>query len=136
MQKFKKALISECKAHALCYFFQVYMQFYSAHAQFNVIYNFTILSLSNFTQPQSKCLFLFPLRQVRTFVYVTDIFFLLFPPFVGFQSIAYQGCQMVYFQTKNANLGKFWWAWQWKMLVYLMTILLFYGHLVDFPPFW
>jgi hypothetical protein len=28
-----------------------------------------------------------------------------------------QGCQMVYFQTKNANLGKFWRALQWKMYV-------------------
>jgi hypothetical protein len=28
---------------------------------------------------------------------------------------------MVYFQTKNANLGKFWWTLVWKM---------FYGHLV------
>jgi hypothetical protein len=33
-----------------------------------------------------------------------------------------QGCQMVYFQTKNPNLGKFWRALEWKMLVYFMTI--------------
>jgi hypothetical protein len=26
-----------------------------------------------------------------------------------------QGCQMVSFQTKNPNLGKFWRAWDWKM---------------------
>jgi hypothetical protein len=38
-----------------------------------------------------------------------------------------QGCQMVCFQTKNANLDKFWRALQWKMLVYV-----FYGHLVHF----
>jgi hypothetical protein len=25
-------------------------------------------------------------------------------------------CQMVYFQTKNPNLGKFWRVLQWKML--------------------
>jgi hypothetical protein len=46
-----------------------------------------------------------------------------------------QGCQMVYFQTKNTSLGKFWRALQWKMLVYFMAILcmlqscdIFYGH--------
>jgi hypothetical protein len=31
-----------------------------------------------------------------------------------------QGCQMVCFQTKNQNLGKFWRVSQWKMLVYFM----------------
>jgi hypothetical protein len=33
---------------------------------------------------------------------------------------ANQGCQMVCFQTKNPNLGKFWRVLQWKKLVYLM----------------
>jgi hypothetical protein len=33
-----------------------------------------------------------------------------------------QGCQMVYFQTKNPNLGKFWMDLEWKMLLYFMTI--------------
>jgi hypothetical protein len=28
-----------------------------------------------------------------------------------------QGCQMVCFQTKNPNLGKFWRVLQWKMFV-------------------
>jgi hypothetical protein len=28
-----------------------------------------------------------------------------------------QGCQIIYFQTKNPNLGKFWMALEWKMLV-------------------
>jgi hypothetical protein len=28
-----------------------------------------------------------------------------------------QGCQMVYFQTKNPNLGEFWRASEWEMLV-------------------
>jgi hypothetical protein len=44
---------------------------------------------------------------------------------------------MVYFQTKNSNLGKFCWACKWKMLEYFMAnyyILwpfgIFYGHLV------
>jgi hypothetical protein len=37
---------------------------------------------------------------------------------------------MVYFQTKNTNLGKFWRALQWKMLAYFIaawTILLLSG---------
>jgi hypothetical protein len=34
----------------------------------------------------------------------------------------YQGCQMVSFQTKNPNLGKFWRAQDWKMLLYFMAI--------------
>jgi hypothetical protein len=29
------------------------------------------------------------------------------------------GCQMVCFQTKNPNLGNFWSALDWKMLIYL-----------------
>jgi hypothetical protein len=33
-----------------------------------------------------------------------------------------QGCQMVYFQTKNTNLGKIWRALEWKMLLHFMTI--------------
>jgi hypothetical protein len=33
-----------------------------------------------------------------------------------------QGCQMVYFQTKNPHLGKFWRVLQWKMLVYFVAI--------------
>jgi hypothetical protein len=48
-----------------------------------------------------------------------------------------QGCQMVCFQTKNPNLGKFWWVLQWKMMVYSMdtwsilrSSVIFYGHLV------
>jgi hypothetical protein len=38
-----------------------------------------------------------------------------------FFAASVQGCQMVYFQTKNSNLGKFWRVLQWNMLV-------FYGH--------
>jgi hypothetical protein len=30
-----------------------------------------------------------------------------------------RGCQMVCFQTKNINLGRFWRALDWKMLIYL-----------------
>jgi hypothetical protein len=59
-----------------------------------------------------------------------------------------QCCQMVYFQTKNLNEGKFWKVLQWKVLVfkghfvYFMansTYILrpfgtFCGHLVNFFP--
>jgi hypothetical protein len=52
-----------------------------------------------------------------------------------------QGCQMVYFQTKNTNLGKFWRALWWQILVHLMPIWyilwpfgIFCGHLVYFSP--
>jgi hypothetical protein len=34
-----------------------------------------------------------------------------------------QGCQMVHFQTKNRNLGKFWRVLQRKMLVYVLNSL-------------
>jgi hypothetical protein len=30
---------------------------------------------------------------------------------------------MVYFQTKNPNLGKFWTTLDWKMLIYFMAVL-------------
>jgi hypothetical protein len=36
---------------------------------------------------------------------------------------------MVYFKTKNPNLGKFWRALDWKMLIYLWPLEIFYGHL-------
>jgi hypothetical protein len=37
----------------------------------------------------------------------------------------YQCCQMVCFQTKNPNSGKFWRALEWKMLVYLWSFGIF-----------
>jgi hypothetical protein len=50
-----------------------------------------------------------------------------------------QGCQMVYFQTKNPVLGKFWRALDWKMSIYfkdiwniLQTFGIFYNCLVHF----
>jgi hypothetical protein len=50
---------------------------------------------------------------------------------------------MVSFQTKNPNLGKFWMALHWKMLVYFMAIWnilqtfgIFYGHMVHFRVIW
>jgi hypothetical protein len=54
-----------------------------------------------------------------------------------------EGCQMVCFQTKNPNLGKFWQVLHWKMLVYFMdtwsilrSLVIFYGHLVWFAVIW
>jgi hypothetical protein len=50
---------------------------------------------------------------------------------------------MVYFQTKNPNLGKFLRALDWKMLIYfvdiwnsLQTFVEFYDHLVQFVLIW
>jgi hypothetical protein len=43
--------------------------------------------------------------------------------------VLYQGCQMVYFQTKNPTLGKIWRALEWNVS-YFMTfrnILLPFG---------
>jgi hypothetical protein len=58
---------------------------------------------------------------------------------VNRNSDSYQGCQMVYLNTKNPDLGIFWRAFEWKILVYLMAtwnILpprgTFYGVLVYF----
>jgi hypothetical protein len=54
-----------------------------------------------------------------------------------------QGCQMVYFQTKNHNLGKFWRALDWKMLINFMAVWnilptfgIFYDRLVHFVFIW
>jgi hypothetical protein len=54
-----------------------------------------------------------------------------------------QGCQMVYFQTKNPNSDKFWWALDCKLLIYftaiwntLRTLGIFYDHLVQFVFIW
>jgi hypothetical protein len=47
-----------------------------------------------------------------------------------------QGCQMVYFHTKNLNLGKFFRVLKWKRLVYfksfrpILRTLYYMGHLV------
>jgi hypothetical protein len=54
-----------------------------------------------------------------------------------------QGCQMVSFQTKNTNLGKFWRALDWKTLIYFMAIWnilqtfgILYDHLIHFVFIW
>jgi hypothetical protein len=41
----------------------------------------------------------------------------------------HQGCQMVYFKTKNPELGKFWRALDWKNDI-------FYCHLEYFTDIW
>jgi hypothetical protein len=50
---------------------------------------------------------------------------------------------MVSFQTKNPDLGKFWWALDWKILICFMaiwnilhTFKIFYDHLVHFVFNW
>jgi hypothetical protein len=52
------------------------------------------------------------------------------------QNTAHQGCQMVYFQAENPNLGNFSRASKYKRLVIFMAIWniiqhfsIFYGHL-------
>jgi hypothetical protein len=54
-----------------------------------------------------------------------------------------QGCQMVFFQTKNLDLGKCWRAFEFKKLVYYMAIWnilqpfgILYGHLVISWQIW
>jgi hypothetical protein len=58
-------------------------------------------------------------------------------------SCNFQDCQMVCFQTKNPNLGKFCRVLLWKILVYFMTIWsilrpleIIYCHLVYFVVIW
>jgi hypothetical protein len=50
--------------------------------------------------------------------------------FVFVLSSLCQGCQMVCFQTKNPDMGKFWRALDWK------NVNIFYGHLVHFVFIW
>jgi hypothetical protein len=42
---------------------------------------------------------------------------------------------MVYFQTKNPNLGNFWRVLQWKMVYILWIFGIFYWYFVCFSPF-
>jgi hypothetical protein len=67
----------------------------------------------------------------------------LFSPAAAAAAALHQGCQMVYFQTKKCNLGKFCRALQWKMLVYFMDVVSilrpferFYDSLVYFVAIW
>jgi hypothetical protein len=43
---------------------------------------------------------------------------------------------MVSFQTKNPNLGKFWRAQGWKMLIYFKLFGIFYRHWGYFVTIW
>jgi hypothetical protein len=52
---------------------------------------------------------------------------------LGWQRCRNQGCQMVSFQPKTYNLGKFWRALDWKMLIYFMVI---WKILQTFGIFW
>jgi hypothetical protein len=56
-----------------------------------------------------------------------------------------QGCQVVYFQTKNPNLGKFWRVLQWRRcwlilwpfgLFYCHFVGIYNGHVVYFVNIW
>jgi hypothetical protein len=47
-----------------------------------------------------------------------------------------QGCQIVYFKTKNTTLGNFWRVLQWKTLVYFMDSWSLYSHLAYFIDIW
>jgi hypothetical protein len=65
------------------------------------------------------------------------------PTFDAVETEQMQGCQMVCFQTKNPDLGKFWRVLLWKILVYFMTIWfhlqpseILCGHLVYFVVIW
>jgi hypothetical protein len=64
-------------------------------------------------------------------------------PFPTDKSVGTQGCQMVCFQTKNPNLGKFWWALEWKMSVNFTAIWSIFWplgilcvHLIYFMVVW
>jgi hypothetical protein len=59
------------------------------------------------------------------------------------KSALVQGCQMVYSQNKNPNLGKFWRALDGEMLLKFMaignilqTFRIFHDHLVHFMFIW
>jgi hypothetical protein len=58
-------------------------------------------------------------------------------------AVSYQRCQMVHFQTKNPNLGKFWRGLNWTMLLFIMdiwtiirTFVIFNDRLVHFAFIW
>jgi hypothetical protein len=43
---------------------------------------------------------------------------------------------MVYFHAKTPNASEFWSAFEWKMLVYFMTILVVCGHFLYCMAVW
>jgi hypothetical protein len=63
--------------------------------------------------------------------------------FCAIYSGPFPGCQMAYFQTQNPNLGRFWRALQWKMLMYFMAywsiegpFVILCGQLLNFVAIW
>jgi hypothetical protein len=57
--------------------------------------------------------------------------------------VSSQGCQMVYFHTKNPDLGIFWWALECEMLVCfttiwnsILTFVLYFMVIWYIFPFW
>jgi hypothetical protein len=48
-----------------------------------------------------------------------------------------QSCQMVYFETKNSNLGIFWRALDWKILLNFIAVwCLYFMSIRYFISFW
>jgi hypothetical protein len=69
--------------------------------------------------PDASTIFVLPAWMESDFFHAASLLGNRRTPFVGDSQ---QGCQKVYFQTKNPALGNFWWVLQWKMLVYFMAI--------------
>jgi hypothetical protein len=61
-------------------------------------------------------------RSFHKTVFISKKFELMEYSFEFFFRANDQGCQMVYFQTKNTNLGKFWRFLKWKMFIYSVVI--------------
>jgi hypothetical protein len=47
-----------------------------------------------------------------------------------------QGCQVLYFQTKNPNLGIYMRSFEWKILAYFMAIGIFDCYFICFMTSW
>jgi hypothetical protein len=78
-----------------------------------------------------------PTLSVTPLTYIYTLYALALSLSLSLSLSLEQGCQMVYFQPQNPNLGKFWRALELKRLVYSMAIWnilwllgIFYGHLV------
>jgi hypothetical protein len=67
-----------------------------------------------------------PLPEYLKGVYLTNVATLSTRVRVG----PAQGCQMVYFQTKNQSLGTFWIVLSLRCWCILWTFGLFYGHFI------
>jgi hypothetical protein len=96
---------------------------------FNKLTHFEWLNMYIFVSSENVAIFLFLLK--KTLFFKSNIFSAKCPiqsiqqflrEKLSFPFGCNQGCQMVYFRTKNPNLGKLWRALEWKMLVYFMPI--------------